>query len=309
MVSVLLAAYNGAAFLPQQLASLRAQRNVDFRVLWQDDGSPDGTRDMLDAITVTDGRFHPGSHPGPRLGAAGNFLSLLRQDDAPYTALCDQDDLWQPDKLSRCLAAMQAAEKKYGSDIPLLVHHDCRLVDAAGYLLHASFFKHQGWDAQANTLPRLLVQNNVTGCTILMNAALRRLVADHADAKALFMHDWFIALTAAAFGHIIFVDEPLVDYRQHGGNVLGASNHGLFRRGLAALGKPARAKERIRLTYRQARVFREAFGDALPQKAAAQVEGYLAIEKMPKLRRMRALKQGGYLMQSRLTRMGQSIFT
>ena len=165
-----------------------------------------------------------------------------------------------------------------------------------------------GWDGGANALPQLLVQNNVTGCTCLMNAALRRLVAEHAQAERIFMHDWFIALTAAAFGRIVFVDAPLVDYRQHGRNVLGASPHSLVRRALAALRTPERARERIHLTYRHARAFREAYGDALPADAAAIVDGYLATQALPKHKRIAALKQGNFLMQSRIARMGQRLF-
>ena len=308
MVSVLLAAYNGERFLPAQLASLQAQSHADFRVLWRDDGSFDGTAALLRAVSQADGRFIAAQAQQTHLGAIGSFLTLMQQDDAPYSALCDQDDVWHADKLARCLAAMQAAEAQYGADTPLLVHHDCRVVDADGAMLHGSFFRHQGWDGSACALPRLLVQNNVTGCTCLMNAALRRLVAEHARADALFMHDWFIALTAAAFGQIVFVDEPLLDYRQHGTNVMGASRTGLLQRGMKALSAPERARERIALTYRHARMFREACGDALPAEARAVIDGYLAIEGLPKLQRIAALCRGGYLMQNRITRAGQCLF-
>lgn len=308
MVSVLLAAYNGERFLPAQLASLQAQNHADFRVLWRDDGSFDGTAALLRAISQADGRFMASQAQQTHLGAIGSFLTLMQQDDAPYSALCDQDDVWHADKLSRCLSAMQAAEAQYGADTPLLVHHDCRVVDADGAMLHGSFFRHQGWDGSACALPRLLVQNNVTGCTCLMNAALRRLVAEHASAGALFMHDWFIALTAAAFGQIVFVDAPLLDYRQHGTNVMGASRTGLLRRGMKALSAPEHARERIALTYRYARMFRTAYGGTLPAEARAVIDGYLAIEGLPKLKRIAALQKGGYLMQSRITRAGQCLF-
>lgn len=309
MVSVLLAAFNGETYLPAQLASLQAQSCMDFRVLWRDDGSSDGTRQLLSDISAADGRFRQAAGPEGNLGVIGSFLTLMVQDDAPYTALCDQDDVWRPDKLARCVQALREAEAVYGADTPLLVHHDCRVVDADGAVLHGSFFRHQGWDGKANTLPRLLTQNNVTGCTCVMNAALRRLVVQHAQAEQLYMHDWFIALTAAAFGRIIFVDEPLADYRQHGANVMGASRKGLAGRAIAALKSPEKARERIALTYQHARVFRETFGDELPAEAADVVDRYLAIQGLPKLKRIAAIRRGGFWMQSAITRCGQMIFT
>lgn len=308
MVSVLLAAWNGEPYLPAQLSSLRGQSCTDFRVLWRDDGSSDGTRQLLSDMSAADGRFQPAQGPKRNLGAIGSFLTLMAQDDAPCTALCDQDDVWRPDKLARCLDALREAEAVFGADTPLLVHHDCRVVDADGAVLHGSFFRHQGWDGKANTLPRLLTQNNVTGCTCVMNAALRRLVTQHAQAERLFMHDWFIALTAAAFGRIVFVDEALADYRQHGANVMGASRKGLMSRAVSALKSPAKARERIALTYRHARMFREAFGEALPREAAEVIDGYLAIEGLPKMKRVAAIRRGGYWMQSTIARMGQRVF-
>lgn len=311
MVSVLLAAYNGEKYLPEQLASIEAQQThlQEFRILWQDDGSTDATFELLRERTARSSLYQAGAQQGQHLGAAGNFLSLMAQDIAPYTLLCDQDDVWASSKLERCMSLMARLELQYGSETPLLVHSDARLIDRNGKVLQESFFRHQGWDGSANSLPRLLVQNHVTGCTILMNASLRRLVTAHAQVEKLFMHDWFIAQTAAAFGRIGFIDRPLVDYRQHGANVLGASRTGLFRRGLAALTAPRRARERIALTYRHARMFREAYGDALPAEARAIIDGYLDIERLPKLQRAAALRRGGYLMQSRITRLGQILFT
>lgn len=311
MVSILLAAYNGERYLPRQLDSLEAQARhlPELRILWQDDGSADGTATLLRQRTAPGSIWQAGTQQGQHLGAAGNFLSLMAQDDAAYTLLCDQDDAWQPDKAARCMNAMRSLEAQYGADTPLLVHHDCRLIGADGQLLHDSFFRHQGWDGSANTLPRLLVQNNVTGCALMVNAPLRNLVTAHAKAEAIFMHDWFIALTAAAFGRIAFISDPLVDYRQHGANVMGASRHGLIRRGMSALTAPGRARERIALTFRQARMLRDTYGEALPDGARAVIDRYLAIQRLPKLQRAAALRRGDYLMQSRITRLGQAIFT
>ena len=221
--AVLLTAFNGGAHLPGLLDSLCAQSDPDFFVIMQDDGSTDGTPEILKNIASQDNRFVFGSEQGKHLGAAGNFLSLIRQADADCCLLCDQDDVWEPEKIAVLKQALQNLEKECGSGTPLLVHSDCSLIDESGEKTGDSFFHHQGWDPGAVTLPRLLVQNNVTGCTLIMNRTLRDLIAAHAVAKDLFMHDWFIALTAASFGRIAFVDQPLTRYRQHEGNVIGAN--------------------------------------------------------------------------------------
>lgn len=307
-IDVLMACYQGERFLAEQLASLRAQDAADFSVLLQDDGSTDGTCALLQSVCKADARFRLGREAGRHLGAIGNFWSLLAQSDSPYAALCDQDDHWEPNRLSRCRSALKAMEARYGADAPLMVHSDCRVVDASDASLHESFFRHQGWSPKAVTLPRLLVQNNVTGCTLMMNAALRRLLIAHGDPARMVMHDWFIALTAAAFGHIAFLDEPLVRYRQHGQNVKGASQASLARRGVAALSRVQRGRARIALTYRHTEAFRDAYGDTLPAAARQIVDRYLATETMPKLRRVIAVRRGGYAMQSPITRAGQILF-
>lgn len=304
-IQVLLACYNGERYLPQQLASLSEQNGPAFSVLMQDDGSADGTSALLQA--AADARFLLGAESGRHLGAIGNFISLMGQCTADYAALCDQDDVWAADKLSRCRAAMEQAEARYGAETPLLVHSDARLVDGEGRILSESFFAHQGWDGSAATLSRLLVQNNVTGCTLMMNAPLRRLVLQHADSQKMFMHDWFIALTAAAFGHIVFIPEPLVDYRQHGANVMGASRRGLLQRGIQAMGQWQKGKARIALTYTHTRAFLNVYGAALPETARQTIEHYLATESMGKLRRIITVQKNGYAMQSTVARLGQML--
>lgn len=304
-IEVLLAAYQGAQWLGNQLDSLVAQEDNSFSVLMQDDGSTDGTHELLQRRCRQDVRFHMAAEQGRHQGAIGNFLSLMRQTDAPYCALCDQDDVWLPTRLSAGRAAMEEAERIYGDDVPLLVHSDACVTDEHGRLLHASFFAHQGWSGQAVGLNRLLVQNNVTGCTTLMNAPLRRLVCEYAVAERLYMHDWFLALTAAAFGRVVFVATPLVRYRQHGDNVMGASSGSVVSRGVQMLRTMQQGRERMKLTYTHTAAFRNAYGAALPEEARRVVDAYLATEQQCKPRRMVSVWRGGYTMQSRTTRLGQ----
>ena len=305
---VLLAAYNGEKHLPELLASLQAQTDQDFSVLMQDDGSSDGTHVLLQGMVEQDARFAWGSESGTHLGAAGNFLSLIRQADADLVFLCDQDDIWMPEKIAVLRLAMAEAQARFGEDVPLLVHSDCQIIDENGKPAADSFFRHQGWDPNAVTLPPLLVQNNVTGCTLVMNPPLLRLIADHGKAKDLFMHDWFIALTAAAFGHVVFVDQPLTAYRQHGDNAIGASQAGLLKRAAMALGQRKKAKRRIQLTYTHTKVFCRMYGDELPPEAQKITSGYLATRTMKKIPRILAVRRLGCTMQSPVTRLGQLLF-
>ena len=306
--SVLLTAYNGSIHLPVLLESLAAQTDRDFTVLMQDDGSTDETPSLLSAIAKQDSRFVFGNEQGKHLGAAGNFLSLLRQSDADYVLLCDQDDFWESDKIAVLKQAILDLEEQFGSETPLLVHSDCSLVNETGAPIGDSFFRHQGWSPSAVSLPELLVQNNVTGCTLIMNAALQKLVAGHAKARELFMHDWFIALTAASFGQIAFVDRPLTRYRQHEGNKIGASSQSLLARGIDALKNRSEAKRRILLTYTHTKVFRKLYGDELPAQAREITEAYLATQHMRKIPRVLAVRRIGCVMQSPMTRLGQILF-
>ena len=306
--AVLLTAYNGSKHLPALLDSLMDQTDPDFSVLLQDDGSEDETFSLLTALCGKDQRFSFGSEQGQHLGAAGNFLSLVRQTDADYALMCDQDDLWEPEKIAILKKAMNEMEAEYGADTPLLVHSDCSLISEEGEPIGDSFFRHQGWDPKAVTLPPLLVQNNVTGCTLIMNAPLRKLIASHARAKDLFMHDWFIALTAASFGKIRFVNQPLTLYRQHGDNTIGASSKNLIARGFSALTKRQEAKRRILLTYTHTKVFNKLYEGRLPPEAQEIVSAYLATQHMPKIKRVLTVRQLGCVMQSPVTRLGQLLF-
>ncbi len=306
--AVLLAACNGSRYLPALLDSLLAQTDPDFTVIMQDDGSSDDTPALLSGVAERDSRFIFGKEQGAGLGPAGNFLSLVRQAQADYILLCDQDDIWEPEKIAVLKAAIMDLENSFGAGTPLLVHSDCSLIDENGSMTAGSFFRHQGWDPAALTLPRLLVQNNVTGCTLIMNEALRKLVADHGKAKELFMHDWFIALTAAAFGRVSFVNTPLTCYRQHGANAVGASAKPLMARGLAALRNRQESRRRILLTYTHTQVFSRLYGGMLPEEARAVVDGYLGTRRLPKLRRVLAVRRLGCLMQNPVTRLGQILF-
>jgi glycosyltransferase involved in cell wall biosynthesis len=222
-VQVLLATYNGERFLVEQIESLLGQDYARVEVLARDDGSVDGTVALLKGFEER----YPGRvrvlRDGVKSGSAmGNFERLLEASDAPYVCLCDQDDVWATQKVSAEMAAMRELEKRHGEQVPLLVFSDLRVVDEQLRTLQASFWRHEGLDpGSAHRLRSVLHQNVVTGCTMMLNRSLIEAVLPMP--KETPMHDRWIALVAVAIGKSRYVCEPLVLYRQHEDNVVGAS--------------------------------------------------------------------------------------
>jgi len=223
-VSILLATRNGAPFVREQIESIRSQNVTDWTLVIRDDESTDGTPEILRELARTDSRIVLVSDAHGRLGAAANFSLLAARALAgpPGPVLfADQDDVWFPAKIERTLAALRRAEAARPANIPILVHSDLAIIDRKGQPVHDSFMRfqrirHEG----AQALRTLLVQNFVTGCTVMVNRPLLEL-AIPVPGEAM-MHDWWMALCAAACGSIAFIEEPTMAYRRHGENTMTA---------------------------------------------------------------------------------------
>lgn len=223
-VLILLAAYNGEAYIRQMIDSVLNQTHQDLQLILSDDGSKDATAQIL--------ADYAEKHPqkvihycsGQRFGSAQkHFMHLLSQfQDAPYIMFCDQDDFWYPDKVQKTLDKMIGTETD--REAPVLVHTDLRVVNGNGEQLASSFCAHSAIDGNRLQLNQLLVQNVVTGCTVMINRALAELACRDYDTEAMLMHDWWLALLASACGKIVFLSEATMDYRQHGHNSVGAKN-------------------------------------------------------------------------------------
>lgn len=227
-VHILLGTYNGARYLREQIQSIQDQEYGHWRLLVRDDGSCDSTLSILREVANGDARIRIIEDTLGNRGPAQNFAVLLeyaREDEAAYVCFADQDDVWQPWKLQRQVEAMMQAEDAR-AECPRLVHSDLAVVDEKLQPIHGSFMSFQRIrDEASNPLRVLLVQNFVTGCTMLINRALLELAIPIPG--TVLVHDWWLALCAAAAGEIIFLPEPSVLYRQHGMNVIGAKG---FRR-------------------------------------------------------------------------------
>ena len=221
LVLILLATYQGSSYLKEQIESILQQTYENIQIYIRDDLSNDDTPQIISHYAK---KFPEKIHvlkSNERLGVIGNFACLMQSglNQAPYIMLSDQDDVWKKDKVEKTLRVMKA----YEVNAPCLVHADLTVVNNQLKIFHLSFWKYSYLKPQGRqSLNRLLVQNVVTGCTVMMNQALLQKALP--IPKEILMHDWWLALVAAAFGKIVPIEESLIYYRQHSSNQLGARN-------------------------------------------------------------------------------------
>jgi len=222
VIAILLCTYNGSKYLREQLDSFIGQTHKNWVLYASDDGSTDGTRDILleyqrdlgNQIVMLE---------GPRQGFARNFISLIQNPvvDGDYFAFSDQDDIWLEDKLARSLSTLQQNNK----DVAALYCSRTQLVDASG--------KKLGYSPLFTKRPSFrnaLVQSLAGANTMLVNRRTRELLAATDPNARIVAHDWLTYLIVSGYqGVIVYDPVPTLLYRQHGGNLIG-SNTGARRR-------------------------------------------------------------------------------
>lgn len=285
-VRILVPTYNGGRYLSALLDSLLAQDHPNILITLSDDGSTDDTLCIVETYAKKDPRRIIHYQSGLRFGCAEkHFMHLLsRYYDTPYIMFCDQDDVWHPDKVSKTLAQMEKTE--LSADIPTLVHTDLRVVDANLQQISPSFCLHSGIDGNRLALNQLLVQNVVTGCTVMINRALALLANSRPAPDTMRMHDWWLALLASACGNISFLNEATIDYRQHGSNSVGAKDV----RSPAYLLKrlfSSPMRQGLRLAALQAQSFDALYGDRLSEQQRALIRAFASTADMGLLKRDR----------------------
>jgi glycosyltransferase involved in cell wall biosynthesis len=217
-VQVLLSTYNGHRYLPELLDSIARQTGVQVEVLARDDGSTDGTwellREIRNGLPITACR-------GDRLGPVGSFFWLLEHasPEADFLALADQDDVWLPRKLARAVERLAVQVP----DRPAMYCSRLTLVDEQLGFLGSSPPAPKG-----PSFENSLAQNIAAGCTMVLNQAARAALDRGYPARA-FMHDWWIYQVVTGLGVVVHDAESHILYRQHAGNVVGADHPGLRR--------------------------------------------------------------------------------
>lgn len=216
-IAILLSTYNGSNYLEQQVNSILRQTNHDWHLFIRDDGSKDGTITLIQNLAQDPRITFFNKEKIVNVGTVKSFMELLKGTDASYYMFSDQDDYWQPTKVQDTFDEMQRREKKYPNK-PVCVHTNLQVTDSKlrPYRLYNEM---PSW----NDFPRILFNNCATGCTMMINQDLKKIVKfDQIDYQKVFMHDWWLTLIAACFGKVSYLDKPTILYRQHGSNVLGS---------------------------------------------------------------------------------------
>ena len=218
-LSVALCTYNGAAFLTEQLESLAAQTRQPDELIVCDDASTDRTVELLEAF-LAEAPFSVRIYRNDlNLGYAQNFEKAMTLCRGELIALCDQDDVWTPQKLARLEAAL--VEQPLAG----VVSSDAAVVDAGLQPTGVRLMESIGLNARERTAIRLgqahrvlINRNFVMGAATLLRADSRD---DILPIPPGWPHDWWVGLTVSLRHQVLFIDEPLLLYRQHGANVIG----------------------------------------------------------------------------------------
>ena len=255
-VSVALCTYNGAAYLEEQLLSILGQSLPVSEIVVSDDGSTDETLAVLERVVAGWPDLHVvvlRNHSA--LGVTANFEQALAACSGGLIALCDQDDIWWPERVERMVTEFTQQPALQ------MLHADARLVDASGDPLGFTLLQTLGVsDADraavhaGHAIDAYLRRNVVTGATMMVR---RELVERSRPFPTAWVHDEWMAMVAAATGLVDLLEESLTDYRQHGGNQIGVTT-------LDASGKLGRL--RAPRTARNARLLARAA--ALQQRAS-----------------------------------------
>src|SRR6185436_10769867 len=221
-ISVAMCTYNGAGFLLDQLQSIIAQSRPPDEIVVCDDGSTDATRELLKHFATTSPVPVSLQFNEKNLGSVKNFEQAIRLCTGDAIALSDQDDVWRADKLQLIENAFQSAPKAG------LIFSDAEIVDENLKPLDRRMWDEVSFDARKRRLVRsgralevLITGWTVTGATMAFRSRFVKLSLPIPDAIAM-IHDGWIALTISAVADVVAVDEPLIQYRQHAQQQIGA---------------------------------------------------------------------------------------
>ena len=222
-VAVLMSTYNGEKFLAEQIESILAQEGVEITLFIRDDGSTDQTIRIIREFSQKHSEIV--FMEGKNVGVGNSFMQLVygAGEAFDFYGFSDQDDVWLPQKVR------QAVESIRGYTIPVLYCSNQLLVDKEGARIG---MRHERM--VDTSFCQILCNNQISGCTMLWNASLQRLLTDaqRRPSEGLLrkrIHDVWVAMVASVTGKIVYDENACILYRQHENNVVGVKKQSILR--------------------------------------------------------------------------------
>jgi glycosyltransferase involved in cell wall biosynthesis len=246
-ISVALCTYNGSRFLPAQLESIAAQDRRPDELVIGDDCSADDTMAIVERFAATCGFDVRTQKNAMNLGSTQNFARAVSRCRGDVIVLCDQDDRWLPHKLSRM-------ERAFADDAALgFAFSDAHRIDAEGHRLPHGLWSSIGFNRRmqervnAGRAVEILVRRNVvTGAGMAFRSAYRDMLL---PIPPKWIHDGWFALLIATVAPCRTIPEPLIEYRQHADQQIGAGKENVYRQFLRGIRQRRRHFETISENY------------------------------------------------------------
>ena len=268
-IAVVMSTYNGCEFVSDQIESVLAQDVSSLALYVRDDGSTDGTLQILEEY---ERRGQLTLLRGKNVGVVASFIEAISlvPPEVPYIALCDQDDVWHPDKLSRALEVLSS----HDGEKPLYYCAEYMFCDAEMRPQSRSHLARGTLD-----LAKMLYENATSGNTCVINRALAERVA-RAGAQGVYCHDWWLALVASALGEVVHDDFSCLEYRRTGSNASPTGSGGLAI--LRYRIKTFFDKGELRTVTDQLVRLDEAFGEEMPAERRRLLSRFLLGSRLRK---------------------------
>lgn len=274
-VDILIAAYNSEKYIEEQINSILKQTYKNIHIIAADDLSTDNTFNILTRYKNQYNNIDTYKN-NENLGVKKNFLNLIQNSKSDYIMLSDHDDVWFEDKVELSMNKIIELEKIYGETKPILVFSDKIITDRKLNIIHNSHSKMENFNTNDFSINKILTQNVISGCTVIINKALINMVKN--TDKFMIMHDYWLALIASAFGVIEYINKPLMYYRQHESNEIGGKNYSIK----YMINNALKGKEKLRNTFmnniNQAESFYKIYCELMDNKTKDIFQNFISLK-------------------------------
>ncbi|WP_242364369.1 glycosyltransferase family 2 protein [Limosilactobacillus antri] len=301
-VAILMSTYNGEKYLRDQVKSILEQTYRNWHLYIRDDGSTDETQSIISEFETK----YPekitffNKDKVENKGVVKSFMEMLAGTEADFYMFSDQDDVWKKEKVAKSVKAML---KQDYSQKPICIHTDLQVVNAnleGDEVMNGTRIWHD--------FQHLLFSNCITGCTMMVNQVVKSMMHfGTIDYDKIYMHDWWIGLICAEFGEIVYLNDPLILYRQHGDNVVGSYEKNTISHYIYRIFHQEPEREHMKRVVNIANEFDKLFGKQMQGKDYEYVHKYGSLTKKASF--LRDLVLGMKLVPQRMTPKGKLFFT